>query len=330
MKQSETGKNITDLIKSYSLEFGIEPAFIEKDIYVVKVLDAIAKLDYSDLKIVFSGGTCLSKAYNKIQRFSEDIDFRIHTERDFTRSEKTKFYEFVLKKLHEIPDCIIVDDSYCKRDEGRFLSFDIKYKKLFEGAANLRPNIKVEFTFEKLLLEPNECEVKSFLTDYIDDLPVVKIACIQPQEVIANKLSALMWRVHIKDRTKPLHEKENDPTIMRHLHDIAALESETLSHKFIELLEHSFNNDKTRGGISEDVILVEFAQMTLEELRGDTIMRWDVDNGNERLWGDNAYKKEYSEFVDSMCYASSDETITFEKAIESLKNIIDFIKKTKK
>lgn len=79
MKQSETKTDIINLISSYSREFGIAPQFVEKDIYVVKVLSELSKINYPDVKIVFSGGTCLSKAYNKIQRFSEDIDFRIHT-----------------------------------------------------------------------------------------------------------------------------------------------------------------------------------------------------------------------------------------------------------
>lgn len=63
------------------------------------VLSEISKINYPELKVVFSGGTCLSKAYNKIQRFSEDIDFRIHTERTFTRAEKKIFCNFILEKL---------------------------------------------------------------------------------------------------------------------------------------------------------------------------------------------------------------------------------------
>jgi hypothetical protein len=45
-----------------------------------------------------------------------------------------------------------------------------------------------------------------------------------------------MWRVYIKDRTKPLYSKENDQTIVRHLHDIAALEDLLYTKEFVELL----------------------------------------------------------------------------------------------
>jgi hypothetical protein len=40
-----------------------------------------------------------------------------------------------------------------------------------------------------------------------------------PVETAADKLSALAWRVHARDRASP----EDDPTIIRHLHDLAAL-----------------------------------------------------------------------------------------------------------
>ena len=48
-----------------------------------------------------------------------------------------------------------------------------------------------------------------------------------------------MWRVFIKDRTKPLHSKENDPTIVRHLHDISALEEMLYTKEFVALLQKS-------------------------------------------------------------------------------------------
>ncbi len=69
-----------DLIQAIKLELSIEPAFIEKDWYMVQVLDAISKLDFRipelshvDVKLVFGGSTNLSKAHKVINRFSEDM-----------------------------------------------------------------------------------------------------------------------------------------------------------------------------------------------------------------------------------------------------------------
>lgn len=51
---------------------GFRPAVIEKDYYVTESLRIIAET-VND-KVIFKGGTSLSKGWNLIQRFSEDID----------------------------------------------------------------------------------------------------------------------------------------------------------------------------------------------------------------------------------------------------------------
>ena len=177
---------------------------------------------------------------------------------------------------------------------------------MYEGS-NLRPNITAEFTFENLILPSTICEISSSIGQFINEEPI-SVNCIQPIEVIANKFSALMWRVYIKDRTKPLHTKENDPTIVRHLHDIAALEDLLYTKEFVELLQKSFDTDKGRGGFDNNYTLAEFVKITLDKLTEDKI-----------------YKKEYSDFVSSMSYAKDSEVITFEKAMASLNKLSKFI-----
>ena len=51
---------------------GLRPAVIEKDYYVTEALRIIAQV--AGDKVIFKGGTSLSKGWNLIQRFSEDID----------------------------------------------------------------------------------------------------------------------------------------------------------------------------------------------------------------------------------------------------------------
>src|SRR5262249_23492668 len=51
---------------------GLRPALIEKDYHVTETLRVIASA-VGD-KIIFKGGTSLSKGWNLIQRFSEDVD----------------------------------------------------------------------------------------------------------------------------------------------------------------------------------------------------------------------------------------------------------------
>lgn len=51
---------------------GLRPAIIEKDYYVTEALRVIAIV--AGDRVIFKGGTSLSKGWNLIQRFSEDID----------------------------------------------------------------------------------------------------------------------------------------------------------------------------------------------------------------------------------------------------------------
>jgi predicted nucleotidyltransferase component of viral defense system len=53
-------------------ERGFRPAIIEKHYYVTEVLRIIAAA--AGNHVIFKGGTSLSKGWNLIQRFSEDID----------------------------------------------------------------------------------------------------------------------------------------------------------------------------------------------------------------------------------------------------------------
>jgi hypothetical protein len=60
------------LILQAAERFQLRPAIIEKDYYVTEVLRIIAAT--AGDKVIFKGGTSLSKGWNLIQRFSEDID----------------------------------------------------------------------------------------------------------------------------------------------------------------------------------------------------------------------------------------------------------------
>lgn len=55
---------------------GINDIFIEKDYWITRSLQMLSNADCAG-KVVFKGGTSLSKAYGIGARFSEDIDMAI-------------------------------------------------------------------------------------------------------------------------------------------------------------------------------------------------------------------------------------------------------------
>lgn len=68
------------LIEASALQMKVDPVIIEKDLWVVFTLQALFDRihDYNAYQaLTFKGGTSLSKAYQIIERFSEDIDITI-------------------------------------------------------------------------------------------------------------------------------------------------------------------------------------------------------------------------------------------------------------
>lgn len=62
------------LFRYTAMKKGLPESIIEKDFWVCFVLDYLFHKSKWQKQLAFKGGTSLSKAYDLIQRFSEDID----------------------------------------------------------------------------------------------------------------------------------------------------------------------------------------------------------------------------------------------------------------
>lgn len=63
-----------------SIDLGLPIQIIEKDFWVCWTLKVLFQLDSISENLTFKGGTSLSKVYNLIKRFSEDIDISVDKE----------------------------------------------------------------------------------------------------------------------------------------------------------------------------------------------------------------------------------------------------------
>ena len=68
-----------EAINTVALQTGLPPSSIEKDWWVTQALKALHSLPYAE-HIAFKGGTSLSKCWNLIARFSEDVDIALSRE----------------------------------------------------------------------------------------------------------------------------------------------------------------------------------------------------------------------------------------------------------
>jgi predicted nucleotidyltransferase component of viral defense system len=72
--------DFVDLLVTVGEATGAGAAIVEKDYWVTEALRLIAASFGAG--VVFKGGTSLSKAWDLIQRFSEDIDLLVRSEGD--------------------------------------------------------------------------------------------------------------------------------------------------------------------------------------------------------------------------------------------------------
>lgn len=70
-----------DVFEATADRFDTLPNYVEKDFWVCLVLDALYnRLPEGHPRLLFKGGTALSKAFGLIRRFSEDIDLVVYRE----------------------------------------------------------------------------------------------------------------------------------------------------------------------------------------------------------------------------------------------------------
>lgn len=83
MNLHKSPKEFKDLIEATAQHLSLRPLFVEKDYWVTYVLKNLANSEHRE-KVIFKGGTSLSKAYGYIERFSEDIDLAILSPGDYS------------------------------------------------------------------------------------------------------------------------------------------------------------------------------------------------------------------------------------------------------
>ena len=285
------------------------PGLVEKDWHVTRALAVLAGHDHGGAKPAFGGGTSLSKGWGLIKRFSEDIDFKVavpeDTSRNKAKNERSAYRKRIVSALTEAG--FVLAGEPTRADENRFFSADLFYPNQFDTSPGLRPHIRVEMTLRAPALPPIARPIASLIALAQREPPeVAAFLCVDPVETAADKLSALAWRVLARQRGSD----GDDPTIIRHLHDLAALKQPiAASGEFSRLALKAMSDDTGRGGeatASSDPAAL-FAGM-LERLSTD------------RLWAG-----EYENYVDRVSFARPDEQLGFDAALAAVRELVALI-----
>ena len=196
------------------------PVLVEKDWYVVRALAALNAADVKPFRLVFSGGTALSRAHRLIRRMSEDIDLKIVSDEPRSRPELRQLRDNVTRALLQA-GFQFNPENPAHRDSGnasRYTIYRLPYTPLVTGEGSLRPEIQIETAVWPLRLPSVELSVTSFFAEAFKQPPEVpSIPCVSLVETVAEKLVALTRRAgaELADAGGP-----RDKTLVRHVYDL--------------------------------------------------------------------------------------------------------------
>lgn len=279
---------------------------VEKDYWVTYLLKNLVKSEFAN-EFVFKGGTCLSKAYNLIERFSEDIDL-LMIETDKTQSKTQKEKRLVaLREYIDSLECLNCDKANSKRAQ------------LYAAFKFIFPTVSTNITDsvgKEILLEPGyrggtvpEIQKKP-ITSYVEKLVDGKLEGYDTKSFEINVLSAERIFVEKVFALKEIYDKDNGETLQkktRHYYDIYKL----LQTNEVQALLH----DKTKlESIVADINEISYKYYGLEPVVWDNLINHIALKPDEALF--NKLKLGYKN--DKALYYNQ---IEFEKIISALKNL---------
>ena len=151
---------------------GFRPAIIEKDYYVTEVLRIIATT--AGDKVIFKGGTSLSKGWNLIQRFSEDIDIFL----DPLAFEPALTKRGIDRELKRLRDAVaahpalefVPEESQTIGGFGRNDRFS--YQQLYGGPGEVASRVLLEAGAASGREPTAQVELRSYLSQFLAETGV--------------------------------------------------------------------------------------------------------------------------------------------------------------
>ena len=243
-----------DLFDAVADRLDTLPSYAEKDFWVCLVLDALYnRLPEGHPRLLFKGGTSLSKAFNLIQRFSEDIDLVVYRDdlgfegqRDPTIAStlSSRKRSALFKQLTEACSHYVLGDmsaalaklmnqvgDECRvgPDEGDIdrQTILVEHPTLYPPAdvTYVAPRIRIEAGARSALDPSLTCTVTPYVAHELTDwsFNVKGVRAIAPERTLWEKL-LILHGLHCGYRDARRAPADRD-RISRHYYDVAMIAS---------------------------------------------------------------------------------------------------------
>lgn len=213
-------RDFKNLIMIVSEEKGIDPVLVEKDYWVMHGLYGLQQAGY---QFELKGGTSLSKGYQVIDRFSEDIDIHIHPSERLGINENPKntkpnnikkrleFYDQLAKELkidgfEKIERDVTYDDTRYYRSGG----IRLYYPSFFDAAPGIKEGVLLEVGFDTVTPN-NPIDISSWTLKKAEETQVpvhnntaISILCYDLRYTFVEKLQTIVTKYRLMQETKQL------------------------------------------------------------------------------------------------------------------------------
>ncbi len=255
MKLHQDKGLFSETLRAASQKLNIRLEFVEKDYWITLMLSHLAASKYV-ADVVFKGGTSLSKGYNLIDRFSEDIDLAILNTGDKSGNRVKTIIRNIEKEITKGLSEQSIDGLTSKGSKYR--------KSVFEYESTIKNNQS-----NKLILEINSfanpfpyqgVTIKSLVFDFLEKtgngsyidkygLQPFQINILSKEQTLIEKLVSLIWFSYADNAVEGISGK------IRHFYDIyflanepdcrKLLTSDDFKKQFYVMLEHDRNTFET-------------------------------------------------------------------------------------
>lgn len=316
------------IFKEVADKVGLLPAAIEKDWWVTRTLELVFQTEIAP-HTVFKGGTSLSKAWNLIDRFSEDIDLELDRkflgfEKEMNGSQVSKLRKHSFKYISEIYFPLLqktfqeagftevkLQLSEIKSNDEDPVKIEVSYPSVTEKSAYLPARVLVEIGSRSEKEPFSLKQFSSFVGEHFGgrnfaDSPIT-IPTVNPERTFLEKIFLL------HEEFQQPKEKVKVDRQSRHLYDIEKLMDTEFAVKALadknlyqHIVEHRKRVTPLRG-----IDYANHAPNKINMIPPDEIIA--------------ACKKDYELMQQSMIYG---ESISFDKLIgrlAELKNSINIL-----
>lgn len=218
-------EDFNDLIRAVAGDRHLPPSIIEKDYYVVRALRALEENVHG--QFVFKGGTSLSKGWNLLERFSEDIDLLFRVEEEGVAVSKNQLNRRMKNAQAVVEGTAGFTLAHSFSDQGVHRTSKFSYARSFDPVSALGDTVMLEMGTRGGTSPSTPRMIQSYVAEYArgrglevlaGDLTAFEVECLDVRRTFVEKLYA----------AHAAYEKNRAEGKARHyydLHQLAGLEA---------------------------------------------------------------------------------------------------------